>query len=625
MVRLRVLAGVCGALLAALSFTTLVTARQAADTRLVEAAMRGDRTQVAALIKARADVNAAQGDGMTALHWAAEKNDVEMARALVAAGAAPNAKTRLAGYTPLYMASRNGNATMIALLLAAGADAQVATTTGTSPLMLAAASGSADAVALLIDRGANVNAREFQMGQTPLMFAAANNRVDAIKTLVARGADVRLETRVVNVPAQQAADRAAQGARGGGRGRGAAPAGPGQPATGQAQLGSGGQGASSQQTAAAANPATGQAARGGAGAPGDPAAAQPGAARGRRGGAAGADGQGGNNNGDDSRPAVIDFQGGLTSLMYAARQGHMDAVRSLLDAGADVNQVSPGDKTSPLLIATVNGRFDVAMYLLERGADPNLASTANATPLYGALNVQWAPHAFYPQPSTRQEKTTHLELMKALLERGAKPDVQLSKKLWYTGYNFDQSGVDATGSSPFWRAAQATDVAAMKLLIAHGADPKLLSAAGNVRLPNGRTSEDGTTPGGAPAPPPTKSVNGVSALHMATGAGYDGNFQVTAPGGWMAAVKYLVEELGFDVNEADYRGYTPLHNAAFRGDNEMIKYLVSKGADPLAVTKDGQTTVDLANGPVQRLQPFPETIKLLESMGAKNNHKCRSC
>jgi len=131
---------------------------------------------------------------------------------------------------------------------------------------------------------------------------------------------------------------------------------------------------------------------------------------------------------------------------------------------------------------------------------------------------------------------------------------------------------------------------------------------------------DGTVPR-----PPAKEVNGVSPLHMATGAGYDGNFQVTAPGGWMAAVKYLVEELGFDVNETDYRGYTPLHNAAFRGDNEMIRYLVSKGADPLAVTKDGQTTVDLANGPVQRLQPFPETIKLLESMGAKNNNKCRSC
>jgi ankyrin repeat protein len=77
------------------------------------------------------------------------------------------------------------------------------------------------------------------------------------------------------------------------------------------------------------------------------------------------------------------------------------------------------------------------------------------------------------------------------------------------------------------------------------------------------------------------------------------------------------------VRDAD--GNTALHHAASRGDNEMIKYLVSKGADATLVNRGGQTTVDMANGPVQRVQPFPETIKLLESLGAKNNHKCVSC
>ena len=87
----------------------------------------------------------------------------------------------------------------------------------------------------------------------------------------------------------------------------------------------------------------------------------------------------------------------------------------------------------------------------------------------------------------------------------------------------------------------------------------------------------------------------------------------------------MVEELGLDVNARDHEGNTALHHAASRGDNEMILYLVSKGADPKVVNREGQTTVDMANGPVQRTQPYPDTIKLLEGMGAKNNHKCVSC
>ena len=79
------------------------------------------------------------------------------------------------------------------------------------------------------------------------------------------------------------------------------------------------------------------------------------------------------------------------------------------------------------------------------------------------------------------------------------------------------------------------------------------------------------------------------------------------------------------IGNVDANGMTPLHHAASRGDNEMILYLVSKGADVKAVSRRGQTVVDLANGPVQRLRPFPETIALLEKLGAKNSHKCVSC
>jgi ankyrin repeat protein len=93
----------------------------------------------------------------------------------------------------------------------------------------------------------------------------------------------------------------------------------------------------------------------------------------------------------------------------------------------------------------------------------------------------------------------------------------------------------------------------------------------------------------------------------------------------MPAIKYLVEELGADVNATDHEGNTPVHLCASRGDNECIKFLVSKGADVMRVNREGNTTVDMANGPVQRTQPYPETIKLLESLGAKNNHRCVTC
>ena len=122
---------------------------------------------------------------------------------------------------------------------------------------------------------------------------------------------------------------------------------------------------------------------------------------------------------------------------------------------------------------------------------------------------------------------------------------------------------------------------------------------------------------------------GVYPIHAAAGVGYGngfaGNSHRHAPDGWMPAMRYLVEELHADVNARDATGYTPLHHAAARGDNEMILYLVSKGADPKAVSRNGRTTVDMANGPVQRLRPFPETIALLEKLGAKNQHHCVSC
>jgi hypothetical protein len=118
-------------------------------------------------------------------------------------------------------------------------------------------------------------------------------------------------------------------------------------------------------------------------------------------------------------------------------------------------------------------------------------------------------------------------------------------------------------------------------------------------------------------------------LHAAAGVeygeGFAGNAHRHAPGGWLPALKYLIEELGADVNARDNDGYSALHHAAARGDNEAILYLVSKGADVTAVARSGQTVADMANSPVQRLSPYTSTVALLEKLGSKNSHKCVIC
>ncbi len=182
----------------------------ASTTPVADTAMRGDRDALRDLLKTGADVGAAQGDGMTALHWAAERGDAAMADMLVYAGANVSAVTRIGQYTPLHLASRAGSGTVVAALLKAGADATArATTTGVTALHLAASAGNADVVTLLLDAGADANAKESEWGQTPLMFAAAQNRPEAIKVLLARGADPKITTKFIEIAKQGQLDRAA--------------------------------------------------------------------------------------------------------------------------------------------------------------------------------------------------------------------------------------------------------------------------------------------------------------------------------------------------------------------------------------------------------------------------------
>jgi ankyrin repeat protein len=488
------------------------------------------------------------------------------------------AQSRLGGYLPLHLAAQAGSAAVVDQLLARGAPVNQTTTTGATPLMLAASSGSVAATTRLLDAGAEINATESAQGQTALMFAAALDRADAVKTLIARGAAVSTATKVIDLEALTAA--------------------PGEEALQQAQ---------------------------------------------RRPGAGG--GGGGSGSGAAPAPRAVDIagvtrpfryneligrQGGLTALLLAARQGATQSTLALLDGGADINQVSPGDRTSPLLIAIINGHFDLAMTMIERGASVTLASEAGATPLYAALNVQWAPKAFYPQPRAYlQQQATYLDLMKKLLEKGADPNTRLKRKLWYSSYNFDVLRVDEVGATPFWRAAYASDIEAMKLLVANGADPHVPTTKPAGRTTRGDAGQQVVVEDVSGKPPVPVGGPGIPPLQAAAGSGYGegfaGNAHRFAPSGMLAAVKYLVEELGADVNAVDHDGSTALHQAAARGDVEMILYLVSKGADPTTVNREGQSTADMANGPVQRVEPFPEARDLLIKLGAKNSNKCVSC
>ena len=543
-------------LIVILSVTTLVSG-VAADARLSIAAMNGDAAMLRSLLKQAVDVDGAQGDGTTALHWATFRDDLEMTRVLLVARATVHAKTRIGELTPLFMAAKNGNAPIIEALLNAGADARSASTTGSTALMLAAASGSPDAVRVLLQYGADPNARDANQGQTALMFAAALNRAEAVRILVARGAMVNA---LSAVPTPYRA-----GARPPGENN---PPNPPNPVPPPAQAAPQAQ----QPLAAQARPPNAQAAR-----------------RGGRGG---------------GNLAL----GGMTSLQFAAREGHAETVRALIESGADVNIVTASDKMSTLTLAILNGQYDIAKYLLDNGADPRPASTDGVTALYAAIDSRWAIRSWYPAPSVDNQKVGYIELMKAILDKGADINARMGGRLWM---RIRSSGPDVNGATTFWRAAMSNDLVAMKFLIERGAVPNIATAGGST---------------------PVSVAAGMGHSHQAA------NF---VPEARLATVRYLVEEFGADVNGRDSGGYTPLHGAALVGNRELILYLIAHGGDVKARASTvqarseddndqavgaerGDTVADMANGPREIALVWPEIVEMLEKLGSENSHNCRA-
>ena len=510
-------------------FSVLVgsVATAAGKSDVADAAMRGDKATVQKLIAAKADVNAPQNDGATALHWAVYRGDREMVGLLVRAGANPKAANR-EGSTPLWLAGISGNASIIAALLEAGADANEKLPLGRTPLMVAARTGNVDAIKTLLDNGADVNAKETQRGTTPLMWAADEGHAAAVKLLIDRGADIKAKSN----PAP--------------RGRG--------PALGKAN-----------------DPRKAVAAQGAALAAGNPVSqilrddGQPnnngrggrnggrGANGGGRGGGGGAvpTGAAGDDQQDDAAAAfgfvrgrqAPNDGGALTPLIYAARANDIESVKVLPAAGADINQTS-NYGWSPLLVATQNRYYKLGAYLLERGADPNLANKGGWVPLYLATDNRNIENGDYP---VRRGDMDHLEFIKLLLDKGANVNARL-KDSTETRTVFTNQWLDENGATAFLRASQSGDVELMKLLLSRGADPKI------------------------------NTMLNVSPLHVAAGIGWvEGITYEWSQKATFEAVKMLID-LGLDVNLQADTGRTAMHGAAHKGRSDVVQILFDHGA-----------------------------------------------
>ncbi len=544
--------------------TAYFTAGAAPSSPVADAAMKGDVAAVKALISQKADVNVPQADGATALQWAAYDNNLALADLLIAAGADVN-KANREGATPMYLASIRGSAPMIERLLKAGSDPNGAGPQGETPLMLAARNGNLDAIKILVDHKANVNGKEELRGTTAVMWAASEGHADAIKFLIANGADINAISKPESGgrPRNNLANPVTQrlnsgfgvngqkgGAKGGAKGTPVVAIGAnGAPDFADANPESVAEAAGVAPNAPAA--ATGgRGGRGGRGGNKGGATATPNSEAGDGAVAAGGGGFGGFGRGQGAADG-----GGLTPLVYAAREDCLDCAKVLLNAGANVNQVTNYGWTA-LLTATQNRHYKLAAYLLDHGANPNISNKGGWTPLYLATDNRNIEAGDYP---VRAPDMDHLDYIKLLIDKGANVNARVcgpqstpdkcTGDTTETRTNFTMQWLFEDGATPFLRAAQSGDIELMKLLLDHGADPKIYTA------------------------------HNVTPLAVASGIGWvEGVTFEWSEAENVEAVKMCLD-LGIDPNQADDEGRTSLHGAAHKGRPEVIQMLVDRGAN----------------------------------------------
>lgn len=470
---------------------------------VADATMDHDLPRLQGLLKAHADVNAAQADGSTALHWAAYQGDAHLAALLLAAGARPNVATDT-GMTPLLLACEAGNAQLVDDLLRHGADVNQTLEGGESALMMAARTGSVPVLKLLLARGMAIDAREKTRGTTALMWAAANSNPEAVKFLLSKGADLSLRSAATDPGrrpylAQTGRERISEFA--GGYGLAGLVV---KQASDTAQA----------KELVAEQIATAKKVLAEHPLPKPPAPSR-------------------------------QKWGGLTPLIFAARQGDFTTVKILVAAGADVNEVSEFGWT-PLLVATQNKYYKIGEYLLQHHADANIANGGGWNPLYIATDNRNIEGGDYP---VRKPDMDHLDFIKELLAAGANPNQRMHSST-ETRTVFTNQWLVEDGATPFLRAAQSGDLVLMKLLVDHGADPSL-------------STDYKVTP-----------------LMVASGIGWvEGVTYEWSPQETLETVKYLLEH-GADVNAQDSEDLrTALMGAAHKGRNDVVELLVQHGAD----------------------------------------------
>ncbi len=526
-----------------------------ADSRLADAVMQRDSAAMKKLLADHADVNGQQSDGSTALQWAAYLDDLDAARELIKAGADVKIANE-EGMTPLFLACQSGDAELVELLLQSGANANSTLSHGETPLMMAARTGNPAVLDVLIKHGADVNAKEKLRGTTALMWATAYARPNAVSFLVTHGADVAAHSAPIAkgrdpylAPSARQRIEEVTGAPGTG------PFADRLAARLRAETKAKAKGESNTQAQAAA--ATAAAAEDDSDADADAAlvgsnlkpSADPQDAQKenlqRKLATEVADLPNAPVTPQNLRRSNKDLQGGLTPLVFAARQGDMKSVQILVDHGADVNETTQYGWTA-LLTATQNRYYQIGKYLLDHGANPNIANKGGWTPLYIATDNRNIEGGDYP---VRKPDMDHLDFIKLLLAHGADPNMRM-KSSTETRTVFTHQWLYEEGATPFLRAAQSGDLVLMKLLLEHGAKPGI----------------------------PT--IYNVTPLMVAAGIGWvEGVTYEWSPEQSYDTVKFLLDH-GADVNAQDILdGRTALMGAAHKGRTDVVQLLVDHGAD----------------------------------------------
>jgi ankyrin len=483
----------------------------------------------------------------TRLADAAMNRDLTAVRALLAQKVDVNAPGR-DGTPALHWFVRASDHASARLLLDAGADARLPNRLGLTPLSVALSTGDAAMIRMLLDAGADANQVD-AAGETALMAASRVGVVDAVRLLIDRGATVTTKDKTYQQTALMVAVRENK------------------PEIVKLLIERGAQ----------VNDKT---------RPGNtPNWVLPNSVPGF------GHGVGIVRGGLPPRGSRAPIPGSMTPLLYAARDGRLDIVRTLLDAGAEIEQTDANGIT-PLLIAITNNHPDVARYLIERGGNIRATDWYGRTPLWAAVetrNMDVDNASFV----NSIDRAPFLDLIKLLLEKGADPNVRMKEvppiRRAFLRVTGSLAWVDFTGQTPFLTAALAGDVTVMRLLLEKGADPKI----------------------------PT--FEGTTALMAAAGVNwvFDQTFD-EGPAALLEAVK-LCYDLGLDVNAVNSMGLTAMHGAANRGSDDIIKFLVEKGARVDVKDKEGRTPLTWAEGvflATHPAKPKPSSIALLTSLMA---------